>query len=220
MKLVVSWLCLSIVALAAPTQKCVITESELVAYEHEILRASTLPQDQMLKKISRPMHCILQIQEKSEGFLKYLANSFLRPLLGGPQSNGLPLDKRYQTIAAALVRSENRLTDPLHNSIMTEHARGAWSFYSGFCRPDNQEACIDFLPDEGQIDQQSPLLAASSMMLLRSAYLELSGKPKEDLANRIRKVYEQTKKPSLQRKVIEQIFLELFGAQLDLTSLS
>lgn len=211
---------LALAAGAEPKHKCVISEANLFGYESQILSLSRLPEDELASRIAAPLHCILQIQEKGEGFLKYLANSFLRPLLGGPQVAILTPDPRYRKIAQSLMKSQGQGSEISRISIMAEHARGAWGFFADFCSSQNNSSCADFLPDEDQIRMQSPLLAASSMLLLRSAYLQVSGAQKEILATRIRKVFEQTKAPGLTRNMIEQIYRELFNPTLDLSSLS
>lgn len=220
MKLIALVFTMAFAAVAIPQQTCHISEGDLMGYEEAILAAHKLNDQKFEQKIHHPLQCILQIHEKGEGFLKYLANSFLRPLMGGLQSEGVPKDMRYQAVAAKILGWQSKQTNLILNSVMTEHARGAWGFYEGFCNPKNQDSCIDFLPSENQIDVQSPLIAASSMLLLRTAYFGLSGKPRDEVAARIRKVYESTKLSGLPKKMIEQIYNELFGTPLDLSSLT
>lgn len=194
---------------------CVHTEDALRNYEARILNAAAdfkkHTDSSKLLKITEPLSCILEIQEKSSGWLQYLANSFLRPIFGGAQIQGVPKDDRYAIIARELAKITQHSPDILNDSVVAAHSRGAWNFYKLFCEQGDIEYCVTFLPDEEQIKVQSPLLAASSMLMLRKAYSVLKGKQKEEVADRIRRIYDQTPAgPDLKRRVIEQIYSELF----------
>src|ERR1035437_9816413 len=84
-------------------EKCETTKSALMKYEERILNAADQfnksKDSRNLLKISAPLLCILEIQEMESGLVKYFANSFLRPIFGGPQINGVPKDPRYKIIA-------------------------------------------------------------------------------------------------------------------------
>ena len=206
-------------------EKCETTQSALMKYEERILNAADQfnksKDSRNLLKISAPLLCILEIQEMESGLVKYFANSFLRPIFGGPQINGVPKDPRYKIIADELTKISVHSTHLLDDSIMATHSRGAWSFYSLFCEQGNVEYCTAFLPDEDRIKIESPLLAASSMIMLRKAFYLLKGKQKEEVADRIKQIYKTTPLDSaLKRKVIEQIYSELFAPPIPLSLLS
>lgn len=205
-------------------EKCELSQNALMKYEQRILVAA----DQFarhhdakyLLQITKPLACVLDIQEKSDGQLKYFANSFLRPVLGGPQTRGMPPDPRYKIVARELNRISEH-ANLLDNSVMAAHSRGAWGFYSLFCEQGNVEFCTTFLPSDEQIKIESPLLAVSSMLMLRKAFYVLNGKQKAEIAERIKQLYKVT--PSgggLKRRMIEQIYSELFAAPTPLSLLS
>src|SRR6202000_807848 len=142
-----------------------------------------------------------------EDDLKVLANSFLRPIFGGPQTPGLPNDHRYKIIADELTKISNHVSHPLDSGVMAAHSRGAWKLYALFCEQGDVEFCTTFLPDQNRIEEESPLLAPSSMLTLRQASHSLTGKQKEEVAERIRQIYKTLPVDnSLKRKVIDQIY--------------
>ncbi|MGE0762342.1 MAG: hypothetical protein AB7N80_03590 [Bdellovibrionales bacterium] len=198
-----------------PQIQCRFDQDALQGYEQEILVATqkyaTQDHKEFLRKITPPLNCILDIQEKGEGFLKYLANSFLQPLLGGGQISHVPKDVRYQAFANKMRKISEKSPNPLTSSLPAAHARGAWGFYRGFCEPQNQSGCVEFLPPQDLIERQSPLLGASSMMLLRQAYFSTEGEGRNQIANRIRNLYLTTPRDQiLKRQVIDKIYRELF----------
>jgi hypothetical protein len=226
MKKTIATLLFMILAFGANAERdCEQSEGALMRYESKILTAAAdfkkRHDGRSLLKITAPLTCILQIQEKSSGWLKYLANSFLRPIFGGPQIQGVPKDDRYEIVARELVKVSEHGSDLIDNSLMGAHARGAWGFYTLFCEKGDVEFCSSFLPDEEQIEIESPLLAASSMILLRKAYYVLKGKQKDEVAERIRQIYQHTPAgPGLKRQVIERIYSELFTRPVTLSLLS
>lgn len=208
-----------------PQEHCEIDYPTLARSEQKILSVTTQMQRQKnhfpLLQIQEPLQCILKIQEKAEGSLKLLANSFLRPLLGGPQNPGVPADARYQILARELTKLTAHAPDLMNSSIPAAHARGRWSFYALFCAKGNLEFCVDFLPNAEQINVESPVLAASSLMVLRQAYHSLKGNPREQVAARIKELYLHIPMDgSLKRKVIEQIYTEIFSPSIPLSLLS
>jgi hypothetical protein len=104
---------------------------------------------------------------------------------------------------------------------MAAHSRGSWGFYALFCEQGDVEFCTTFLPDESRVKEESPLLAASSMILLRKAFYVLKGKQKQEVADRIKQIYRDIPLDnSLKRKVIDQIYSEIFAPPTPLSLLS
>lgn len=125
-------------------------------------------------------------------------------------------DRRYQVIADELTKISTH--SKLDNSLMAAHSRGAWGFYKLFCEQGDIEYCATMLPSEDQVKKESDLLAASSMLTLRKAYYILDGKQKDEIAARIRQIYRNLPlDKSLKRKVIDQIYSELFAPSLPLS---
>jgi hypothetical protein len=199
---------------------CVLDEDALLRYEQQILLSAQqfrvdADRGALVKGLTPPLMCILEMQEKAPGFLKYLANSFLRPILGGSQTKGLLRDRRYQTAAEALTRLTEKSPDLLYGSLLTLNARGAWDFYKGFCEGKNADSCSAFLPTEEMIRNQSPLLGASSMLLLHRAYHSVGGKEREVIAERIRHLYREIPADeTLKSRTIQEIYRELFPVRL------
>ncbi len=202
-------------AFAAASTPCELSTAALMKYERQILQATekfaTKDNRKFLDAVSPSLNCVLQIQAKAQGYLQMMANSFLKPLMGGGQVRGVPADKRYALFAREMTRVAEQSSHVLRDSLPAAHLRGAWGMYQGFCGPQNNVYCTDFLPNESLIDGQSPLLGASSMIMLRQAYFALDGPAREDVANRIRRLYERTPTSDvLKRKVINEIYQELF----------
>jgi len=200
---------------AHATEPCELSHNGLMKYEQRILVAADLFKRQhnskQLLKITEPLACLLEIQEHGEGDLKIFANSFLRPILGGAQTPGVPTDPRYKIIADELTKISNHVTHPMDRGVLAAHSRGAWKLYALFCEQGDVEFCTTFLPDQNRIEEESPLLASSSMLILRQAYHSLSGKQKDEVAERIKQIYKTLPMDnSLKRKMIDQIYSELF----------
>lgn len=165
--------------------------------------------------------CLLEIQEKSEGYLKVLANSFLRPFMGSGQIAGVPLDQRYATVSRLLKRLTELNKDPVHTSLLEAHARGEWGLYKLFCEQGSVEYCSEFLPDEKLIGKMNSMTGASSMILLKVAYLKLRGPQQNKVAERLRNLYRTIgNEDQLKRRVIEDIYRELFSAPMPVGMLS
>ncbi|MGZ3723134.1 MAG: hypothetical protein ACXVA9_09400, partial [Bdellovibrionales bacterium] len=177
--------------MATANEVCDVSQNGLMKYEERVLVAADLfakhHDSRNLLKITEPLACILEIQENGEGSIKYFANSFLRPIFGGPQINGVPKDRRYKIIADELTKISSHTK--IDQSIFAAHSRGSWGFYTLFCEQGNIEFCATMLPDENQVTTESPLLAASSMIMLRKAYYLLQGKQKDEVAARIKQIY-------------------------------
>jgi hypothetical protein len=208
--------------LAASAETCDISRDGLMKYEQRILIAADLfakkHDSRHLLKITEPLSCLLEIQEGGEGELKLLANSFLRPILGGPQIRGVPKDRRYKIIADELTKISKYTPQILDQGIMAAHSRGAWKLYALFCEQGDVEYCTTFLPDKESIRDESPLLAASNMILLRKAYYTLKGKQKDEVAERIKQIYQSLPlDQGIKRKVIDEIYSELFKQPLALS---
>lgn len=220
MKTIILIFLLSISQAHAEEASCRIEDSALMDYENRILQASqdferSKDLKDFTKRITPPLICLLEIQEKGTGFLKYLAHSFLRPLLGGSQTPGLMADRRYKAVAEAATRLTEMSPDVLHGSIVALHAQGSWDFYRSFCEGENSGSCSAFLPDESMIRVQSPLIGASSMLLLHRAYRSVKGKERENIANRIRNLYRETPETErLKSKTIQEIYREIFNPVL------
>ncbi|MGE3682611.1 MAG: hypothetical protein AB7G93_12870 [Bdellovibrionales bacterium] len=197
--------------------ECDFEPEALNRYEHEILAAA---QAGDAKKLAAPLVCVLQMQTESEGIARYLSSSFLRPILGGSQTPGLAKDKRYELVAKALERLALRAPDVVQSSFLTEFSRGDWRFYTLFCEQGNTEFCSVFLPDANKVTGEPPLLAAASMMRLRKAYQVLKGEQREHVALRLKQLYRDIPaSSSLKRRVIEQIYDELFRGETPLSRL-
>ena len=202
-------------SVGAASVPCELTAAALMKYERQILslteKFAQHDGTEFLKAVSPPLNCVLQIQEKGEDYLRILANSFLKPLLGGGQIQGVPSDPRYLKFSRAMTKVAEQSSNVLRDSLPAAHLRGAWGLYQGFCGPNNNSYCVDFLPSEDLIDRQSPLLGASSIIMLRQAYYVLDGKGREDVAHRIRNLYRKIPTSDhLKRKVISEIYQELF----------
>ena len=95
------------------TQVCEITNGALMRYEDQVLQAAAdfakSKDSHQLLRITEPLACMLEIQQKSEGELKVFASNFLRPLLGGPQNPYAAKDPRY-----AIVANETHEDHPPH----------------------------------------------------------------------------------------------------------
>jgi hypothetical protein len=169
----------------------------------------------------KSFHCLLQIHKKATGITKYLAADALRPLLGGHALAGRQLNDKTKAAVQKFQKEAMRSPDVIHESFLTDYAQGTWGFYDLFCQAPNKEFCTTFLPDEKQVLRESELIGSSSMILLREAYLKLQGQDKKFVETRIKKLYIQiSKRDPLKRKVIEQIYQELFGVKIPLGSLS
>jgi len=169
------------------------------------------------QQTSEHLQCLLQIHKSSSGITKSLANRALRPLLGGSPLAGRQLDDKTRQAAERLHKNALTAPDVVHESFLTEFAQGTWGFYDLFCKPNHQEFCTLFLPDETQVKKESALLGSSSLILLRTAYLDLKGSDRKLIESRIRNLYFSiSKEDALKRKVIEQIYQELFGVKVPL----
>src|SRR5262245_38004099 len=123
-------------AWSANRTTCPLNETSLRQAETELLKLADLPtarSKSFLRKVDRPLSCLLNIQKNGDGMLQYLASQFLRPFLGGGQVREVPRDSRYARFAEHL---NNALKDKGWSQMPTwlaAHAEGDWSFYRGFC---------------------------------------------------------------------------------------
>jgi hypothetical protein len=169
------------------------------------------------QKTSENLQCLLTLHQSGSGLIKLLAGDALRPLLGGKALAGRTLNSQNQATVQRLQKEALATADVVHESFLTEYARGTWSFYDLFCKPQNADSCTLFLPDEEQIKKQSSLLGSSSLILLRTAYLGLQGENQKQVETRLRNLYASIPQNDLlKRKVIEQIYQELFGIKVPL----
>jgi hypothetical protein len=202
------------VSAVAWAEPCELSIAQIMVYEHDVL--STIQSDfkkseeQFWLKGLKPFMCLLQIHQSDDSALKFYADAFLRPLLGGPLTPGAEQDPRYKQLNKILLKSTLQSGDLLNQSWISRYAKGSWGLYEGFCNLSNNDDCKYFVPDEKLIGNQSDLLAASSMLLLRSAYYSVDGKSRSDIAARIKTLYRITPKSNeLQRRVIEAIYSEM-----------
>lgn len=129
----------------ATETQCNFEPGALVQYEQSILRAA---ETKSVKLLASSFACILKAQSESNGFSRYLASSFLRPILGGEQIKSLTADKRYQLVAGFLEEIALRSPHGVQKSFLSEFAKGDWTFYTLFCEQGNVEFCERFMPDE------------------------------------------------------------------------
>jgi hypothetical protein len=195
--------------------ECNLEAESLNRYEQDILNAADARD---YRKMAPPLACMLQMQTESDGMSRYMASSFLRPLLGGAQTPGLTKDPRYKVVSHVLEELAMHASDGVQRSFVTEFSQGDWRFYTLFCEQGNTEFCSIFLPDESKVSAEAPLLAAASMLRLRKAYQVLKGEQRELVAQRLKNLYRDIPRSSaLKRKFIEQIYNELFPAPIPLS---
>jgi hypothetical protein len=202
-------------AQAHATPSCEDTAGAFLNYQHEILSSVENKKEsdaEWLKKISHPLRCLLRGREMTTGLDQYLAGAFLEPLMGGEIPNKLPDDVRYRKVAEIFHRLSLNSPNILNDSVVADFAQAEWGIYEGW-----GQGFSVFMPNENSIQSRPPLMAASSMIHLKKAYLVLQGKERQEVANRIKNLYETTPKDSvLQRKVIDQIYREIFEPQIKL----
>ncbi len=200
-----------IVPLAIAATVCTHTNETLLRSERAILSAKSPVE------MAEPLSCLLQIHEESDGPLRLFAASSLKSLLGAPQVKGVLKDARYSRVAQALEQLTLHANDPVYQSIIAQYAKGDWLFYEMFCSQGDTSFCPDFLPDPNAIQEVSPLLGAAGLVRLKKAYEVLSGKPRDEVATRLKKLYKEIPtNDKLRRKFIDQIYRELFDSRLSL----
>lgn len=196
------------VTLLAAT-KCEFSSESLMRYERSVLNAKTP------SEMAEPLACLLEMHEKSEGMTRYFAARSLRPLLGGQQNAGVMKDARYRRVAEALEQLTLKSKSPLDQSVISKFAKGDWLFYELFCTKGDTSFCPNFMPDQESLRKESPLLAAASLVRLKNAYQNLSGKEREEIGSRIKKLYREIPvAEKLQRKFIDEIYKELFELRM------
>ena len=203
-----------IFSLKATALECDDSTEALLGYQKQILSAahSTSNSEQFLQRSAEPLRCLLQIYSHSDGVTKFLAGSCLKPLWGGPEHKLLRKDKNYDKALKAFF--EKSLNDPdlLKQSELTAFADADWGDYQNFCQGSvSENMCLELLPDAGHIRAQSEMLGASSLLVLRHAYRQFSGKNKKQVATLIARLYRDIpREDRLKRRVIEEIYLEIF----------
>ncbi len=157
------------------------------------------------------LNCLIGLYQSGSGFTAILAGTALRPLMGGHALQGRTMDAETKKAAKQLQALALKAADPVQDSFLSQYSKGTWGTYTLFCNPQSSEFCTLFLPDEKQVMKESALIGSSSMILLRTAYLKLSGEDRKLVEDRIRNLYQSisTNDP-LKRKVIDQIYQELF----------
>jgi hypothetical protein len=215
MKLLMIGLLLALCAKAHATQPaCDTSDDARLGYQDEILRSvekNSLDDRSWLKNVEYPLSCLLTGQKENAGMSKYFAGSFLRPLLGAEEIDGLPKDERFKKVSEIIARLTLKEENVTQSSVLAEFAQGEWGFYSPCDRKKNK-ACPIFLPEEKDIKDGAPLIAAASMIHLQKAYLALEGKEKREVEKRIKNLYRNiSAKDLLKRRVINEIYAELFA---------
>lgn len=192
----------------------------MYTYQDEILTiAKRKPALSTFKKaIEEPLHCLLQNYKNEGGYVRYSAGACLRRLMGAPEIKGFHRGKNYDYALKALIFRQIAKKDLLHDSELSFFAAAEWDEYQPFCQGiAAEEDCVELLPNQKQIQKQSELLGASSMMVLRSAYKQFSGDTKKRVQDLIVKLYMETPKEQyLKRKVINEIYREMTGSLLEL----
>lgn len=176
-------------------------------YEHRILNSDS-PQVR-----NESLACLFAIQNQADPDTRYLANAYLRVLLGGPLVKDVPPNPKYPDITRRF--EEQALKG---DSLVQEFAAGDWQFYKLFCEEGDLSHCATMIPDEDRIQKQTPLIAAGSLLHLRQAYLLVTGEQKKQIAERIKNLYAKIpKQAKIQRRYIEKIYAELFGPEIPLS---
>lgn len=222
---IITILCCGLFALATHAESCDHDLESVTMHEQRALAVLKAADKVMSKearmKVLESLTCLIEIQQKGEGLTKYIANSFLQTFLGAGQIKGVPLDDRYKQVSDLLVKMAEYSKDPAHMLMLEAHSKGEWGLYSLMCEKGSTEYCSDFLPEAGKISAQPPLIAASSMLLLKTAYFKLSGEQQRKVGQRIRSLYESIDKNDvLKRRVIESIYKDVFPAWQPLGLLS
>ncbi len=187
-------------AAAFSDNQCEMSDNAIMKYEQRILQAIVDDPD----KIEAPLKCLMEVQQNGEGMNKYFANKFLRPMMGADMPDGIVKDKRYAAITKHLEKNPEM--------VVNGFAKGDWGFYKLFCEVGDTSFCPAMMPDEFDVQTDAPLLAASSILKLRQAYLVLGGSQKREIAERIKFLHQTIPaQQKIQRQFIEQIYKELFG---------
>ncbi len=199
---------------ARAVEKCDHDLESVMMYEQRIL--SQLKEgDEHMRKEARPavmdaLVCLIDIQQNSLGFTRYVTNSFLQTFLGNGQVQGVPVDQRYKQVSDLLLKMAEYSKDPAHLLMLEAHSKGEWGLYALMCEKGSTAYCSDFLPDIKHISKQTPLVAASSMLLLKTAYFKLNGPQQRKVFERIRELYRTIdKEDTLKRRVIDSIYNEV-----------
>jgi hypothetical protein len=193
--------------------ECENSVQALNRYEQEILsHAEELKVPSDVEKIAQPLRCMFDLQQNAPGMAKYMAEKYLNPFMGAPLPAAIKPSPAYLKVVAFLQGLTLSAVDPLADSVVSEYATGDWNFYHLFCEQGDTSYCPVFMPDEKQVKTQSPLLAAASLMRLRKAYQVLHGSSRDEVAQRLRRLYKNIPTgDKLQRRFIDQIYEELFN---------
>lgn len=192
---------------------CQDTPEGMYVYQDAILELAkkNVNMKDFKKGIAEPMHCLFENYKTQSGPTRYVAGACLRRLLGGPEIQGFTRGKEYDVVLKGLIVKNVNQKNLLKESEMSAYASSVWEEYKPFCKTTMAERdCVELLPDQKQISEQSELLGASSMMLLRSAYKQFSGATKKRVQELIVKLYRETPQEQiLKRKVIDEIYFEM-----------
>jgi len=198
---------------AAKAFECQDTAEGFYSYQDSILASAqrNLSAKEFKREIEQPLHCLLQSFKNEGGLARYVAGACLRRLFGGPEIQGFHRGKNYELVLKKLIAEQIRQKDLFKNSELSIYAVVEWEEYQPFCQGIVAESdCFELLPDSEQVQAQSELLGASSMLILRSAYRQFSGEAKSKVEETILKLRREIpKKDFLKRKVIEEIYQEM-----------
>ncbi|KYG61538.1 hypothetical protein AZI86_17680 [Bdellovibrio bacteriovorus] len=193
---------------------------ELYKFQDEIL---ALPKkvssaDELIEKMRAPLHCLTEAYANSEDLLtKYVAGACLQRLMGAPEIKGFKVNRGYKIVKEAIINQQLLSSNLLQKSEIADLASGKWSDYVVFCKGIKDSLCSDFLPTNDRIKSQNELLGATSMLLLKSAFVTFHGDAKKKVAEQIRQLHRETPATSpLKRRVIDQILKDIDQPSLEL----
>jgi len=217
------WIIFVVMALStlqAQALVCQDTPEGMYTYQDKILAMAkkNVKIHAFTKSIEEPLLCLLQNYKNETGMTRYVAGACLRRLLGGAEIQGFQRGRSYDLVLKKLITQQISRKDLLKNSELSIYAMAQWEEYQPFCKGITAEGdCVELLPDSHKIREQSELLGASSMMVLRSAYKQFSGQTKRRVEELIVRLYREIPKEQyLKRKVIEQIYQEMKQPRIDL----
>lgn len=194
---------------------------DLYFYQDQILALSkkVSTATELKQQMARPLGCLLEAYKTNDDFLtQYVAGSCLQRLMGGPEIAGFKKMRKHEIIYESLFNQQLSSGDILTKSEVAALASGKWMEYIKFCRGTvTEELCKELLPTNEHIKQQNELLGATSMLVLKSAYLHFSGDAKNQVLAQIKRLYQETSRSSvIKRRVIEEIYKDLQNPLIEL----
>lgn len=206
---------------ALASDPCAITEpAELYKFQDEILGLPKKVQsaDELLKSMQTPLRCLSEAYLQADDLItKYVAGACLQRLMGASEISGFKKNAGYKIVEEALLNQQLSQSQPWKKSEIADLASGKWSDYVTFCKGIKDMLCGEFLPTNDRIKNQSELLGATSMLVLKSAFLTFKGPARKKVAKQIRQLHRETPKDSsLKRRIIDQILQEIDQPPLEL----